>query len=64
MATTPHYSEKLLIRIIYDCVSLEDLVLLGQLYTQLEDQGDIKITRKILYHTKIKQYELVYSGEK
>ena len=62
-APQPQYSEKLLIRIMNDCTDVQDLANVGQLYKDLAQAGDIRITQRLLCFARVKQQELIYGSQ-
>lgn len=59
----PHYSEKLLIRLIREEKTLSGLVDLCDLYRDLEAQKDIIITLKIKTEVMLQQKTIIYGGD-
>ena len=68
MATTdenpkPEYSEALLLRIINDTKSIQDLADVGKLYQDLSEAGDIHISQKIICFSRVKHQEHIYGNK-
>ena len=59
----PEYSEALLIRIINDTKSIQDLADVGKLYQDLAEAGDIYISQKVISFSRVKQQELIYGNK-
>lgn len=57
----PEYSEALLLRLVDETKSRDDLVQLNALYVELEEQGDIVITRIIVNKVKAREYYFKYN---
>lgn len=58
----PEYNEDLLIRLVSETKSRDDLVSLNALYVVLEEQGDITITSKIVCSIKAREYYFTYKN--
>jgi hypothetical protein len=56
----PQYSESLLIELIQDTKTLEDLTSLCQLVKELESQKDLAITERICREVKLQQGKIIY----
>lgn len=59
----PQYSESLLIRLIRETKTINDLTGLCNLYRELEKQNDIVITYKINSEVKLQQQTIIYGGD-
>ena len=59
----PEYSEALLIRIINDTKSIQDLADVGKLYQDLAEARDIHISQKIMCFCRVKHQELIYGNK-
>ena len=56
----PEYSEAVLLKIMNETKSIQDLADVGQLYQDLADAGDITITQRIKCFSRVKQQEHIY----
>ena len=56
----PEYSEALLLRIINETDSIQDLADVGKLYQDLAEAGDIHISQKIICFSRVKHQEHIY----
>lgn len=59
----PRYSEAMLLRVMNDCKTIEDLTQVGQLYKDLAAAGDIHLSQRILCFCRVKQQELIYGNQ-
>lgn len=51
----PHYSHRLLIRLIRETTDRDDLVKLNTLYVELAEQGDIIVTSRMVHEIKAQE---------
>ena len=54
----PQYTDRMLIRLIHETESREDLVKLSTLYVELSEQGDIVITHRMAHEMKAQEVHL------
>lgn len=59
----PEYSEALLLRIINETDSIQDLADVGKLYQDLAEAGDIHISQKIICFSRVKHQEHIYGNQ-
>lgn len=59
----PHYSEKMMIELIRETTTIEDLTALCRLYKDLQKQKDIVITYKMKREVKLQQETIIYGGD-
>jgi hypothetical protein len=60
---TPRYQEKMLLELIWDSQTLDDLVDLCDLLNDLEAQKDLVITAKMCQEVKLQQQKIIYSND-
>lgn len=60
----PEYSPQLLIRLVRETKSIQDLVHLNILFRELEEAGDFKISRRLVMEMKIQDRFFRYKGDK
>ncbi len=63
MASKPEYSEVLLLRLIRETNSLDDLVSLCDLINVLESQNDLVITNKIVTEVQRRQRTFIHGDD-
>lgn len=57
------YSEAVLLRIINETTSIQDLADVGKLYQDLAEAGDIHISQKIISFSRVKHQEHIYGNK-
>lgn len=58
----PQYSQKMLIGLLNDCKTIEELCSLGNLLKELSEAGDFPMTAKLRAFALVKQQELIYGN--
>lgn len=59
----PTYRETMIIGLIRDTKTIEDLTDLGQLLRDIENQNDLTITEKIKREVQLQQQTIIYGGD-
>jgi len=59
----PQYTEALLVRLIRETATMEELTDLCKLYMDLEMQNDIIITLKVKAEVGLQQQTIIYGGD-
>ncbi|MBO6184231.1 MAG: hypothetical protein J6O88_05975 [Chryseobacterium sp.] len=59
----PHYSEKMIIGLIRETKTIEDLTDLCNLLRDIEEQKDLTITFRISREVQIQQKTIIYGGD-
>ena len=59
----PEYSEDILLKIINETKSIQDLADVGKLYQDLAEAGDIHISQKIICFSRVKHQEHIYGNK-
>jgi hypothetical protein len=59
----PHYSEKMMIELIRETKTIEELTQLCKLYKDLEKQRDIVITFRMTREIGMQQETIIYGGD-
>lgn len=59
----PHYSEKMMIGLIRDTKTIEELTDLCSLYKDLQAQKDIVITIRMAREVNLQQKTIIYGGD-
>lgn len=55
----PEYSQRLLIQLIRETSDRDDLVKLNTLYVELEEQGDITISARMVHEIKAQEQNFI-----
>ena len=59
----PQYSQQMLLRLLDECKTIEELCSLGALYKELSEAGDFPMSPRLKAFSLVKQQELIYGNK-